>query len=101
MLNYLLYYPLISLFMCLIYIIKAKNMDIKLDPIEALKKIDNMLNELKEKYERLGELLIRIVNSALEGNRIALYILIYTLFLIPILRWILFIQTLIGGDVNE
>ena len=87
--------------MCLIYIIKAKNMDIKLDPIEALKKIDNMLNELKEKYERLGELLIRIVNSALEGNRIALYILIYTLFLIPILRWILFIQTLIGGDVNE
>lgn len=90
--EYLYYYPLISLILTIICYLKTISANIYVDPFETLKRINDYLEELKETNRSLAEFLERIVNSALEGNKLVVIMFIYSMFLIPVFRWILIVS---------
>lgn len=91
---YLYYYPLVSLMLTIIYYLKVQSLSIHKDPIESLRELNESIEAIKRINKSVGEFLERIINSALEGDKLVAFIFVYTMFLVPIMRWLLIISVL-------
>ena len=100
--TYFSYYPLISLFLTTICFIKIKLLSSpNIDIFEALDGLNEAIEELKEEYGKIGVFIERVIDSLLEGNMVTMLIFLYTIFLIPILRWILAVKLLFSKSEEE
>lgn len=92
---YINYYLLVSLLLSLVCITKIKcdvtNIEkIKsVDPFKTFDELNEVLAELKDKSEFLGNLFENIANSILEGSNLTFFMFIITISLIPLFRWVL------------
>jgi|GEM_PF-2776232 len=95
---YFSYYPLISLVLTTICFIKTPP---NVDVFEVLNGLNEAIEELKEEYGRIGVFVERVIDSLLKGNMVTMLIFLYTIFLIPILRWILAVKLLFSKSEEE
>lgn len=98
MVTYLHYYPLVSLILTIVYYFKVQSSSIHKDPIESLRQLNESIEAIKKVNKSVGEFFERIINSILEGNKLIGFIFIYTMFLVPIMRWLLIISILREKD---
>lgn len=87
-------YVPISIFIFLLILIINNMQQNTLNANEMLEDIRNELLELKKTDKKLSNLLEYIINQALEGNRTPIYILIFTLSLIPVFRIMMLISVI-------
>lgn len=86
-----LYIPISMMLFCMNLLI-AKHMPVQ-DPFELLNTLNDYVGQLREKDEKLGDLVEKFLNMLLEDKYFAL-IFVFFIFLIPILRFLIIIQML-------
>lgn len=85
-------YLLISVIMTIFTLVYIKLNPSSGDTFELLNKLSESLNQLRDEgCVKFADFMESIINSAINGNMFPFIMLVFTLYLIPILRWIVFI----------
>lgn len=89
-------YFLIAIVMTMLTLLDAKlRPDNDKDIFQLLKEMANEIENMRDiGYPKIANFVENLINSAVEGNIMPIILFIFTLYLIPIFRWILFIKVI-------